>query len=32
MTYPNKKMNKCGKLVGNMQELYLGTKYKVKPI
>lgn len=26
----DKKMNKCGKLVGNMQELYLGTKYKVK--
>ena len=23
----DKKMNKCGKLVGNMQELYLGTKY-----
>ena len=26
----DKKMNKCSKLVGNMQELYLGTKYKVK--
>lgn len=25
----DKKMDKCSKLVGNMQELYLGTKYKV---